>query len=129
MRTRRWLTPVSALAICLAFCSSAAAIDASNVLVLYNPASSDGVQIANYYAQLHPGVHLLAVNGIGTSEDITADAYLNTIRPQVMAALTPQIDDIVTTRGMPLRIDVTEPEPAAVWPNLPHIYRPGGQCT
>ena len=29
-------------------------VDASNVLVLYNSASSDGAQIANYYASVHP---------------------------------------------------------------------------
>ncbi len=83
---------------------------ANNVLVLYNTASSDGIQIANYYAQVHPGVHLLGINGVDpSSEDISADAYLITIRPQVLSALSPAIDVIVTTKGLPLRINVTEP--------------------
>ena len=82
---------------------------AGNVLVLYNTASAAGIEIANYYAQVHPGVHLLGINGIDpNNEDITADAYLSTIRPQVMAALTSSIDVIVTTKGLPLRIQVTE---------------------
>jgi uncharacterized protein (TIGR03790 family) len=88
----------------------AAGPTANNVLLLYNTASSAGTQIANYYAQVHPGVHLLGINGVDpTSEDISADAYLNTIRPQVISALTPSIDIIVTTKGLPLRINVTEP--------------------
>ncbi len=72
------------------FCSAAWAIDASHVLVLYNTASPDGLQIADYYAQIHPGVHLLGINGVGTSDDISADDYLSTIRPQVLSALTRQ---------------------------------------
>ncbi|HEX3727957.1 MAG TPA: hypothetical protein VHV08_17015, partial [Pirellulales bacterium] len=100
---------------------------ASNVLVLYNSASPSGLQIANYYAQVHPGVQLLAINGVDpNSEDITADAYLSTIRPQVQAALTPSIDVIVTTKGLPLRIDVTEPEPTAIFPILPTYIDPSG---
>src|ERR1700681_3687569 len=82
---------------------------AANVLVLYNTASSDGAQIANYYAQIHPGVQLLGINGVDpNSEDISADAYLSTIRPQVLSALTSTIDVIVTTKGLPLRINVQE---------------------
>ena len=102
-------------------------LTASNVLVLYNPASTSGVQIANYYAQVHPGVHLLAITGVNpNSEDITADAYLSTIRPQVLSGLTSSIDVIVTTKGLPLRITVTEPEPTAVWPTLPTYVDPSG---
>src|SRR5262249_22013021 len=56
---------------------------AANVLVLYNTASAEGQQIANYYASVHPGVTLLGLNGINPSnEDVTADFYLSTIRPQ-----------------------------------------------
>jgi uncharacterized protein (TIGR03790 family) len=105
----------------------AANLTPANVLVLYNPASPDGTQIASYYAQVHPGVKLLGINGVDpSSEDITADAYLSTIRPQVLAALTPSIDVIVTTKGLPLRIDVTEPEPTAIWPALPSYTDPSG---
>jgi uncharacterized protein (TIGR03790 family) len=88
----------------------ALAIDASNVLVLYNP-GTDGQQIAEYYQQIYPGVQLLPITGLGTSEDITADTYLNIIRPQVLPALTPTKQVIVTTKGLPLRINVTQPQP------------------
>ncbi len=80
------------------------ALDSSNVLVLYNPASPESVQIADYYAQVHPGVQQLALSGVPTTEDVGWDVYLNTIRPQVVSALTPSVDCIVTTKGLPLRI-------------------------
>jgi uncharacterized protein (TIGR03790 family) len=84
-----------------------------NVLVLYNSDSTDGTDIANYYAQAHPGVHLLGLSGVTASEDITADYYLNVIRPQILNSgmLTSSIDTIVTAKGLPLRITVTEPNP------------------
>ena len=91
---------------------TASALSAANVLVLYNTASLPGTQIANYYAQVHPGVQLLGISGVDpNNEYISADAYLSTIRPQVVAALTPAIDVIVTTKGLPLRICVTETAP------------------
>lgn len=91
----------------------APALIASDVLVLYNAASSAGTQIATYYASVHPGVQLLGITGLDpTAEQITADTYLSVIRPQVMAALTSSIDVIVTTKGMPLRINVTQSPPA-----------------
>ncbi len=102
-------------------------VDASNVLVLYNSASPDGAQIANYYASVHPGAQLLGINGIGTSEYITADDYLNIVRPQVLSALTPELSVIATTKGMPLRVHVTEPAPTATFPNLPTYTDPYGQ--
>ncbi len=84
-------------------------LTAANVLVLYNSASAVGTQIANYYAQVHPGVRLAGITGVDpNSEDITADNYLSTIRPQVLAALTSDTDVIVTTKGLPLRIQVTQ---------------------
>lgn len=89
---------------------SASNLTADHVLVLYNTASAAGIQIANYYAEVHPGVHLLGINGVDpTNETVTADFYLSTIRPQVLASLTSSIDVIVTTNGLPLRIAVTEP--------------------
>ena len=93
---------------------SSLAIDATNVVVLYNAGSSDGVQIANAYAQIHPGVHLVPLNNVPAGDQITADQYLSIIRPQVESALSAEaaagvdIDDIVTTKGLPVRIDVTE---------------------
>ncbi len=101
---------------------------AANVLVLYNTASSAGVQIANYYAQIHPGVQLLGISGVDpNSEDISADDYLNIVRPQVLSALAPTTEVIVTTKGLPLRINVTEPEPSVAPGNtLPTYVNPLG---
>ncbi len=82
-----------------------------NVLVLYNTASADGIELANYYAQVHPGVSLLGLNGVTTDEQVTADYYLSVIRPQILPALSSSIDMIVTTKGLPLRIydDTADP--------------------
>src|SRR6266568_2952150 len=80
------------------------ALDAKNVLVLYNNDSPDGKQIADYYAQVHPEVRLLGLSNVPTSEDITVSTYLQIIRPQVRAALDDSVDVIVTTKGLPLRI-------------------------
>ncbi len=79
-------------------------LDASNVMVLYNSESADGLQIAQYYTQLHPGVRLLAIEDVEVAEEVSQEDYLKVIRPQVLAALSDEIKVIVTTRGMPLRI-------------------------
>ena len=81
------------------------ALDASNVLVLYNSASSDSSTIAQHYASVHPGVTLLGLSNVPAGEEISAQSYLTNIRPQVIAGLTSNIDVIVTTKGLPLRID------------------------
>jgi len=109
---------VTLLAGVLLSCQAAwAAVEASGVLVLYNSASLDGQQIANHYAQVHPGVHLLGLEGVTSSEEVTADYYLSTIRPQVLeylnAAGAPQIDVLVTTKGLPLRIENTHANPGS----------------
>jgi uncharacterized protein (TIGR03790 family) len=94
----------------LAICSvCSAALDETNVLVLYNTASPEGQQIAEYYAQVHPGVHLLGIDGVTTDEVINAEDYLDVLRPQVTGflATTPDIDCIVTTKGLPARIHNT----------------------
>jgi len=95
--------------------SSLGAITASNVLVLYNQDSADSTKVADYYAQVHPGVQLLGLTGVTTDEQVTADYYLNTIRPQILNSgkLTDSISTIVTTKGLPLRIDVTESNPTS----------------
>ncbi|MBN2581375.1 MAG: TIGR03790 family protein [Pirellulales bacterium] len=87
------------------------AISSQNVLVLYNPAWTDGTHdgsyLADYYANQRgiPADNLLGVTGLGIGEEISATDYLNVIWPQVHAALeTRDIDVIVTTKGMPLRI-------------------------
>ena len=100
------------LVLCLtAFPASALAVDSSDVLVLYNAASPDGQQVANYYSQVHPGVRTVGITGLTTSTSISATDYLNIVRPQVLSALTPATSDIVTTMGLPLRIDnVAQPQ-------------------
>lgn len=91
------------------------ALDPTGVLVLYNKDSPDGLQIADDYAQLHPGVRLLGLTGIPTTEQVSADVYMEDdstfhgIRSQVLAALDPSINVIVTTKGLPLRIDNPKP--------------------
>jgi uncharacterized protein (TIGR03790 family) len=107
--------------------STALAIDPSRVLLLYNAASQDGIDIKDHYLSIHAGIQTLAITGLGTSESITADTYLGTLRPQVLAALTPDIDLIITTKGLPLRIQVTQPQPPAQFPNLPTYTDPWGQ--
>jgi len=91
------------------------ALNEAGVLVLYNSASPEGVQIANYYAQVHPGVQVLGLTGVSTAEEITADDYLATIRPQVVDYLNapgaPDVDCIVTTKGLPVRINNTHSNP------------------
>ena len=95
---------VLACASTLFFAHPAQAISADNVLVLYNNDSPDGIQIAIDYALTHPGVTLLGLSGVSTAEQVDQDHYLNVIRPQVLAGLTDDIDVIVTTKGLPLRI-------------------------
>ncbi len=102
----RWGAIVLLIAV-LSACSAhpvQGAIGASNVLVLYNQASPEGIAIADYYAQVHPGVQLLGLSNVTTNEEISASDYLNTIRPQILSALSPSIDVVVTTKGLPLRI-------------------------
>jgi hypothetical protein len=91
--------------------SLSGAVGPENVLVLYNKDSAEGIELANYYAAVHPGVHLLGLNDITAAEDVTADYYLNMIRPQILPALDPSITTIVTTKGLPLRICTEEEKP------------------
>lgn len=96
--------------------STKGSIDQEGVLVLYNKGSGDGLQIANYYAQVHPGVRLLGLdlNGYDVNQgQISDDYYLNVIRPQVLSAIDSSVDVIVTTKGMPLRICVDNPNPGS----------------
>jgi uncharacterized protein (TIGR03790 family) len=79
--------------------------------VLYNADSKDGLAIAEYYAQVHPGVELLPLYGVSTDEQVSADHYLKVIRPQVLAGLNGKTSVIVTTKGLPLRISNTIPNP------------------
>lgn len=83
----------------------------SQVTVLYNADSQAGLTIAEYYAQVHPGVELLPLYGVSSSEQVSADYYLKVIRPQVLAGLSSKTSIIVTTKGLPLRISNTTPNP------------------
>ena len=82
----------------------------NNVLLLYNAASTEGQQIATHYSQIHSDVHLLALQQVALSEEISAQSYLSSIRQPVLGELQrleglgASIDCIVTTKGLPLRI-------------------------
>ena len=110
MRATAWVPFV--VGICIAAAAGPLyGLDAENVLVLYNDASADGQAIATYYSQARPGVRLLALEEVAPGEVISADGYLQSIRQPVLNELvrltgeSVSIDCIVTTRGLPLRID------------------------
>ncbi len=96
---------------------SASALEPSNVVVLYNAddgPGSAGYEIAQHYAEKRPGVHLVGLTGINAiysgsdTSSLSAANYLNVIRPQVLSAIgniDDSIDVIVTTKGLPLKID------------------------
>jgi uncharacterized protein (TIGR03790 family) len=100
-----------------------------NVLVLYNAdqgTDGAGFQIADYYRQARPGVHLLGISGIdsilqsSTREVVSAESYLSVIRPQILsgiASIPESIDVIVTTKGLPLKIDGGPQEPGTSFIN------------
>jgi uncharacterized protein (TIGR03790 family) len=88
-----------------------AALQPSNVLVLYNADDAESSAIASYYAQKRPGVRLLGLNGVTTAEEVTANYYLSAIRPQILPALDNSTDVIVTTKGLPLRIRIEQANP------------------
>ncbi len=102
---------VLAIALGLLCAPAHAAIDPADVLVLYNVDSPDGIQIANYYASVYPGVQLLGLTGVSTAEEIDQNHYLNVIRPQVLAGLNASTQVIVTTKGLPLRINNSTTNP------------------
>jgi uncharacterized protein (TIGR03790 family) len=103
------------LALIVSIASPALALEEQNVLVLYNAASTDSLQVAQHYAQVHPNVSLLGLEGVAVSETITAENYLSVIRPQVMAYLDSpagsNVECFVTTTDMPLRIVNTHANP------------------
>jgi uncharacterized protein (TIGR03790 family) len=114
LRARVFLLAAALLTLSSPFSApSHAAVTSENVLVVYNQDSPESVEVANYYAQVHPGVQLLGLTGVTTNEEVTADYYLSTIRPQIVNSgkLTSSISTIVTTKGLPLRINVTESNP------------------
>jgi uncharacterized protein (TIGR03790 family) len=56
-------------------------------------------------------VRLLGLTGVTTEEEVSADYYLSTIRPQILPALDNSTDVIVTTKGLPLRIRIEQGNP------------------
>ncbi|MGD9722310.1 MAG: TIGR03790 family protein [Pirellulales bacterium] len=123
MRATGWSAALSTLTAALAVWShQASALDPTSTLLLYNAASADGIAIRDYYQSVHPGVHALGITGLGLSENITADDFLSIVRPQVMSELDALANDPVnpvsinlmaTTKGMPLRINVTQSNPGS----------------
>lgn len=127
LASRLWTTLITVLLaggiLSLTVGRSAFAIAPENVLVIYNsdPGSAgDGFQIADYYQQIRPGVHMASISGVDAilsgpfSEEVGGQDYLDVIRPQILAAIAAipdTIDVIVTTKGMPLRINAG-PKPA-----------------
>lgn len=95
----------------LACAAAHAAINPANVLVLYNVDSADGIQVANHYASVYPDVQLLGLTGVSASEEVDQNHYLNVIRPQVLAGLSASTQVIVTTKGLPLRINNSATNP------------------
>ena len=93
-----------------------AALDASEVLVVYVP-GTDGEDIATYYQQAHSlaANQLLPLAGAPTGEDISAADYLTHYRGPIDTYLNSpagaNVKCIVTTKGMPLRIEVEQPMP------------------
>jgi uncharacterized protein (TIGR03790 family) len=115
MRALRPSLAASVASLLVAINSQALAIDASGILVLYNNDSQLSQDVADLYAGTHPGVHLLGLSNLGTSTTITATQYLNDIRQPILNSglLTSDIDVIVTTKGMPLQIQVGISNPGA----------------
>jgi uncharacterized protein (TIGR03790 family) len=97
-------------------CGDALAIDPSGVLVVYNtydPDPNDGLpsegqQIAEYYSGVYglAPQQLLGLNLVDAATTISSADYLTKIRQPVLGALTPATNVIVTTRGMPLKVQV-----------------------
>ncbi len=110
--TRSTLGCIAIAIAVIVFCHGrAGALQESNVLVVYNVDDADSVEIANYYQSKRPGVSLLGLTGVSNQEQVTAEHYLNVIRPQVLAGLDDEVDAIVTTKGLPLRIEVQQTNP------------------
>jgi uncharacterized protein (TIGR03790 family) len=115
-RLRFFRTTVIAIA-CLALAGSpqsACAIDASNVLVLYNLNSPDGIAIKDHYQQVYGLAEnqLLGLN-LSTNATISAADYLTNIRGPVLAARLPETSLYLTTKGMPLKIQVGAANPGS----------------
>jgi len=99
------------------------AVEASTTLLLYDDTDADSVAIKDYYLGVHPGVRAYGLSLPSFGEEILAQEYLDTIRQPVLDELNSQswgssIDTLVTTKGLPLRIDAgadPNPGPQSNW--------------
>jgi len=87
------------------------AVEPTTTLVLYNINDPGSTAISDYYLQARPGTRSFGLDLSGFGEQITGQNYLDEIRVPLLAELASQswgsqIDTFVTTKGMPLRIDV-----------------------
>jgi len=87
------------------------AVEPATTLVLYNVNDPDSVAISDYYLQARPGTRSFGLDLSSFGEQITGQDYLDEIRAPLLAELDSQswgsqIDTFVTTKGLPLRIDV-----------------------
>lgn len=115
MRMRVVLTLSCALGVFLGAVAPSFGLTSSNLLVIYNDSSAEGYQIASYYAQVYPGVQTLGLANVPVAEEVSGEVYLSQIRAQVLPALTDSIDCIVTTKGLPLRINNPYPGIPPIW--------------
>lgn len=98
-------------------CNGVHAIGPENVLVLYHddlsPSVTQGEAIRDHYLSVHgPTVKTFGLRFRSPPpEEITAEQYLSLIRQPLLdsGVLTDEIEVIVTTKGLPLRIDNKAP--------------------
>lgn len=101
----------SLFAVTVFSCNVGRAVEQSSTLLLYNMNDPDSIAIRDHYLQTYPLVRTFGLDLVGLGEQISGDTYLTSIRTPVLNELTSQswgeeIDTFVTTKGLPLRIDV-----------------------
>ncbi|MCA9101745.1 MAG: TIGR03790 family protein [Planctomycetales bacterium] len=117
---RRGLIAGCAWAALLLAAAPGQAVSPESTLLIYNADDADGAAIARYYAQVHPGVRTFPLQlGADVAEEVDARYYLDSIRRPLFQYLDgkkvgDRIDTIVTTKGLPLRIDVGPPAAGAL---------------
>ncbi len=87
-----------------------------NVLVLYNGQDSEAAGVASYYADVRsiPAAQLCPVAGVDPlAQSLTFEDYAATVQPALRTCLAgipaaDEIDYIVTIRGLPYRVDITD---------------------
>lgn len=113
-KLRRW----SALVLGLTATSSAWALDPSQVLILVNKDTGISSQVAQMYqkARAIPESNVLRLS-LGVNKDMTPEEYWKTAAPGVKKALeaNPEIRCIVTTSGVPYKVQEPEGDPGAAF--------------